>query len=328
MPGPKDSRRQIADPTNEPNFEAISCVHPVPPLNVPFQSPNVVVPKKEPFVPVTMALPPTANESLSFVAAATKSAPAERTGKASANAIVSNSQIFPKASMDRDAALAEIKILRAHLNADVLPLSSSPGSNVALEQGPNRSSLLGSGYIGQTPVQQLARMPNPFPTRSRGLSQLESILERNAIVVGIRKQHEQEALQQQQLQDIQVQQKLQEFLTQQQQLEDIQAQRKLQEIKAQETFQQLQTHQALGEFQKQQAIQELQRKTMAQHIQYQHNVQSNFNSYAALPVAQQPLMSPPPPQSTQAHFPQPTNFDNSATISELLRLGYRFPPNA
>ena len=283
MPDPKDARRQIADPANEPDLYAISRMYPVPPV---IKS-NLAE---------TEQIPPTA----AAAAAVAISAAAPSTHQ--------------KIGMDRNAALAEIKSLRARLASDALPSSPLAGSP---EPPAKRQAVLASGLLGQTQVSQLARMPQPFPTQARGLSQLEAILQRNAIVSAIRKQQQQDAQQQQQqLQDLQVQQQIQE-LHAQQQLEDIQAQRQLQELKARQTLQQLQAQRAMSEFQEQQALRELQLAKVAQQLQQQQQLLGLRNHLALQGLHQQQQQAPAQPGLA--------GLNNAASVGEYLRRTQRFP---
>lgn len=278
MPEPKDARRQIPDPVNEPDFEAISRLYPVLAKTAHISRPDglLTLPEHNPTVKT-----------------------------AAAPAIVAQ-----KVGMDRNAALEEIKRLRARLASDVAPLSR----NAPTEPFAKRQAVLASGLLGQIPVRQLARMPQPFPTRARGLSQLEVILQRNAIVSAIRKQQQQES-QQQQLQELQIQQQLQELRTQQQ-MEEIQAQqRQLQDLTTQQTLQHLQAQHVVSDFQKQHSLQELQLASAAHQLQQHHQLQ-DLRNQLALQNFQQPTSTTPTGLSSVS---------NAASFEEYLRRTSLFP---
>lgn len=275
MPEPKDARRQIPDPENEPDFGAISRLYPLP------SSTEAPAPASD-----LAAVP------VQAISAATSAPPA-----------VSHQ----KAGMDRNTTVAEIKNLRVRLASE----------NPSLEMPePKRQAVLVPGMLdGQTPERLLSQVPQPFPSsRARGVSQLEAILQRNAIVSAIRDQKQKES-QQQHMQEIQVQHQQLQDLRAQKQLEEIQAQRRLQDLKAQQTMQQLQTQHAVNEFQKQQALQELQMATkMAQQLQQQQQIQG-FRNHLALQNLQQ---QQPPPSGLGG-------LNNASSVGEYLRLTSRFP---
>jgi hypothetical protein len=250
MPAPKDARRQIPDPENEPDLSAISRQYPVP------ASSTVSVSSM-----VTSTSIPTAGQHSSGVHSQQENNQVSN----DRSAMVSPPVLLPtngvesceKKGMDRAAALAEINDLRARL-ASKIPSSSSsfsksedglpPAKRLALS-----SPVLATGSVGQIPVSQLLPMPQAFPSR-RGVSDIESMLQTNAIINVMRTQQEEQKA----IQEIQVQQKLQELCTRQK-LQEIQQQHQLQEMKAQQTIQKLQIQQQLKEFQKQQALEELQK---------------------------------------------------------------------
>jgi hypothetical protein len=369
MPEPKDSRRQIADPTNEPDFESISRLYPVPPPVLPTlktaAASNTVgavtsnsnsssgsggagtatgSSSTTSITSVPMQARKASDESTNVAHAeavgsttgnATTSASTASTSAASSLSVAAAAVSNQRIGMDRNAAMAEIQSLRARLASEVLGNSErgtstgAAGGRDSPEPPAKRQACLASGLFGQTPVRQLARMPNPFPTRARGLSQLEAMLQRNTMVSGIRKQKEQEAQQQQQYQEQQVQQKFQEFLAQQQQLEEIQQQRQLSELKTKETHQQqLQTHQQQLQTQHaidvqqrgsnlalppQQQQQQQQPRTLStshltsisqqQQQQQQANQQNSLQSQLSQQLLQvqrhpQQLYNPPPPAPT------------------------------
>jgi hypothetical protein len=243
MPEPKDSRRQIPDPDNEPDFEAISRMYPVPPPHLMvssalFQSTANASTFSSAFNS-SMATAPTAISALLNVPAAGTAAggssslstilaamrdhqqntaqfplqpPAPKGGmdRNAALAEMQNLQArlaaeaaatttldspntsvpaapppMPKVGMDRDAALAEIKSLRARLASEV---GEMDGTDVA-EPAPKRIALDND----DAPIKQLARMPQPFPTRAKkrdASSQIETIMQRNMIVTTMRKEQE------------------------------------------------------------------------------------------------------------------------------------------
>jgi hypothetical protein len=275
MPEEKDSRRKIPDPANEPDFGTISRLYPLPQQDtitsmiskstlLPSTSYNTdLLPSTT--LPVSTATHATGSSMLTAQpAVSTIYTPQGQPHSfdvlcsadgstnlnvqlpdiATVNATLTKQQPQPKVGMDRDAALAEIKSLRARLASEGssrYEAGSAPDNNdttVPPLLSNKRKVLASSSLADETtsPMNQLARMPQPFPTRAKksGLSQMETILQRNAIVAAMRKQKEQEEQHQQQqleekmqqqrnlqLQELQDQQRLiflqqQQFVSQQQ----------------------------------------------------------------------------------------------------------------
>jgi hypothetical protein len=239
MPEPKDSRRQIPDPDHEPEFEAISRLYPVPPPNLLVASATMLSAATSTALSssfnTSVAAPPStisvllhapavteASSSLNNILAAMRehqpsgaaplappkggldrhTALAEMQSlraRLAAEAAASPSPAAPplKIGMDRDAALAEIKSLRARLASEVVdaegmeaPMTESAPKRVALDSE-------------DAPMQQLARMPQPFPTRAKtrdASSQIETFLQRNMIVATMRKEQESQKQLEEQLQ--------------------------------------------------------------------------------------------------------------------------------
>ena len=168
MPEPKDSRRQIPDPDNEPDFEAISRLYPVPPPSLAAAS----LPTASSFM---AALPPAAatgtSSSLATILTAMTAPPA------------------PKIGMDRDAALAEIQSLRARLAAEPEPSTSLKRKEM-------------------DPLARMPQPFPTRAKKRDASAQMETLLQRNMIVATMRKEQEQKQLEEQLQQQQQQQQSL------------------------------------------------------------------------------------------------------------------------
>lgn len=314
MPAPKDARRQIPDPDNEPDLSAISRLYPVPTFS------TVSISSMTTTTTTTTAPAPVQHPS---------DVQQEQNQASHDSSTMVSPPVLPqtdgvgtgeKKGMDRAAALAEINDLRARL-ASKIPSSSSssnaedglpPAKRLALS-----SPVLATGSVGQIPVSQLLPMPQAFPSRL-GVSDIESMLQTNAIINVMRTQQEEQKA----IQEIQVQQKLQELCTRHK-LQEIQQQHQLQEMNAQQTIQKLQIQQQLKEFQKQQALEELQKIKAQMKLQ---GLQEGLPLGPSISTTTTTTTTNTPTLSGGMSFSPtggPAGLSNS-TIAEFLRSKKRF----
>ena len=173
-----------------------------------------------------------------------------------------------KTGMDRSSAVAEINRLRAHLASELSAPSSSASRTASTTEGGEPPAKRQAVVVASTPTAQLARIPQPFP-RARGMSQVETLLQRDAIVSAIRRHQEQHQQQQQQQGVAVVARHINEELRTQQQIHDLQ---QLQQQQQQQQAQQQKQVAAVQELQTQQALQE-----MLRHQQQQQTSGGNLS---------------------------------------------------
>jgi hypothetical protein len=318
MPPPKDARRQIPDPANEPDFHAISALYPIPSIDgkIVAATPTRKDPPQSPSLPNISAAVASSSSTATTTCA---TLPPTALLSASANGIGAGAASQPKNVMDRNEALEEIKRLRARLASE---MGVGVGGVASLMPPPAKRPLIhASGTLGQGSASLSTRMPQFFPTR--GVSQVEAMLQRNAIIAAIRKRQQEEENALQQLQELQMHQKLKELRAAQrlEQLHELQAEKALVELRARQAVSELQQQQrhsltpgSIGELE--------QAKKVAQH---QQQLQMLRNQLAMQGLHreqqhQQPSSSVAQSGGNNNNSTTSSSSLSSSPLSEFLRL--------
>ena len=184
MPEPKDARRSIPDPGNEPDFDAISSLYPVPPP--PLAPPQPTIPPEHSMIPTTL------QTQLSDTVA-----PA---GQPLHHPSTTTTTGAKKMTMDRTAALAELSKLQEELTSESAATDSSSTIIAPVLIGDKRRfEETNDTILSNSKKLKLGAMPQAFPNSSHKNHRV-SQSKREAILAAVRKQKEKEKQQEEQLQ--------------------------------------------------------------------------------------------------------------------------------